>query len=57
MTVKQFRARVRIARIYGQAELGNGLSVCFTGFHWAIRRGKETITTAESPDKLEYLFG
>ncbi len=56
MTVKQFRAKVRIVRIYGQADLGNGLTICFTGFHWAIRRGKETITTADSPDKLEYLF-
>lgn len=56
MTVKQFRAKVKIARKYGQADLGNGLTVCFTGFHWAIRREKETITTADSPDKLEYMF-
>lgn len=57
MTVKQFREKVKTARIYGQADLKNGLAVYFTGYHWSIRKGKETIATADSPDKLEYLFG
>ena len=56
MTVKQFRKKVVIARKHGEADLGNGLTLRYTGTYWSIMTGKQTIDTAEVAANLEYLF-
>ena len=61
MTIKQFRRKVEIARLYGEAYLGDGCTLIYHGpggsGNWAVRnKDGNTVDVADVPCKLEYLF-